>query len=256
LLHHRTGFTDATICDFAGYRELSSSQGIARKRHARPDMSGDGTVVAPGLAGRSKKMTRPFRYRGSSYSHASTAFAHDGAAARLSSGAPLAVALFHLVIRAVAVAAAVIVSAFVPSRAAMADAGSDIVVLRSVEPHIAYRGIPTADKPIAASVEPFPNARFQQSSEALVTGLTDSDLASAVSRSGPAPGAAASTATGRLGAALGPGQSQRDGLGGTAVTGAGSGPVGGIGGQVMQATGAMTGSLMRALAPLGAGARP
>lgn len=179
-------------------------------------------------------MTRRVLQRGSEFSHASAASANDGTEAFVSTGAACAIGLAAFV-------------AALASFSAIADPG-DIVVLRSVEPRIAYRGIPQGDMPIAAAVEPFPSARFQQSTAAVASDLTDSDLAAAVGR-GAAVSGASQSATGRL--ALAP--SQIEGL----ANGSGAGSVsGGIAGQVAQATGNMTGALMHGLAPLAVGGRP
>ncbi|MGO4325741.1 hypothetical protein AB4Z48_00190 [Cupriavidus sp. 2TAF22] len=105
--------------------------------------------------------------------------------------------------------------------------------------------------PIAAAVEPFPSKRFEQSAAAVVSDLTDSDLAAAVGRStaGRAVPGAGQAVAGLL--AGQPGQLQ--GL----ATGSGTaGATGGIAGQVAQATGNMSGALLRGLAPLAAGAHP
>ena len=182
-------------------------------------------------------MTRRFLQRGSEFCHASAACANDGTKALVSAGAACALGL------------AAFVAAFA-SFSASADPG-DIVVLRSVEPHIAYRGIPQGDMPVAAAVEPFPSARFQQSTAAVVSDLTDSDLAAAVGRStgGTAVSGTSQSATGRLVVV----SSQIEGL----ANGSGAGGVsGGIAGQIAQATGNMSGALMRGLAPLAVGGRP
>lgn len=179
-------------------------------------------------------MTRRVLQRGSEFCHASAACANDGTKALVSTGAACALGL------------AAFVAAFA-SFSASADPG-DIVVLRSVEPHIAYRGIPQGDMPVAAAVEPFPSARFQQSTAAVVSDLTDSDLAAAVGRSTAVSGTSQS-ATGRLVVV----SSQIEGL----ANGSGAGGVsGGIAGQIAQATGNMSGALMRGLAPLAVGGRP
>lgn len=105
--------------------------------------------------------------------------------------------------------------------------------------------------PVAAAVEPFPSTRFQQSTAAVVSDLTDSDLAAAVGRStgGTAASGASQPATGRLVVV----SSQIEGL----ANGSGAGGVsGGIAGQVAQATRNMSGALMRGLAPLAVGGRP
>ncbi|AJG25068.1 hypothetical protein [Cupriavidus basilensis] len=182
-------------------------------------------------------MTRRVLQRGSEFSHASAASANDGTEAFVSTGAACAIGLAAFV-------------AALASFSAIADPG-DIVVLRSVEPRIAYRGIPQGDMPIAAAVEPFPSARFQQSTAAVASDLTDSDLAAAVGRSaaGAAVSGTSQSTTGRL--ALAP--SQIEGL----ANGSGAGSVsGGIAAQVAQATGNMTGALMHGLVPLAVGGRP
>ncbi|WP_420998205.1 hypothetical protein ACKI2N_020000 [Cupriavidus sp. 30B13] len=182
-------------------------------------------------------MTRRVQQRGSEFCHASAACAYDGTKALASAGA------------ACAVGVAAFVAALAPL-CAIAGAG-DIVVLRSVEPRIAYRGVPPGDLPIAAAVEPFPSRRFQQSAAAVVSDLTDSDLAAAVGRSpaGSAMPGASQAAPGRL-AGL---PAQVEGL---AAGGATAAVAGGIAGQVAQATGNMSAALLRGLAPLAAGARP
>lgn len=184
-------------------------------------------------------MTRRPEPRGRGNTHASSASANDSTKALISAGAACAVGL----------------SAFVAAIAcfpAYAES-SDIVILRGVEPRIAYRGVPTEDLPVTASVEPFPTARFGQQTDAIVTNLTDRDLAAAVVRGTHTTGTPG-FATG-IGNPITPLRGQMDtlGSGGLAV---GVGAPTGIAGQVTQATGAMTGSLMRALTPLGAGGRP
>jgi len=182
-------------------------------------------------------MTRRVLQRGSEFCHASAACAYDGTKAIASAGAA----------RAVGVAA--FVAALAPL-CAIAGTG-DIVVLRSVEPRIAYRGIPQGDMPIAAAVEPFPSQRFQQSAAAVASDLTDSDLAAAVGRSaagGAAPAAGQAVPARRAGL-----PAQAEGLAAGVAT---AGVAGGIAGQVTQATGGASGALLRGLAPLATGLRP
>ncbi|WP_454727537.1 MULTISPECIES: hypothetical protein [Cupriavidus] len=183
-------------------------------------------------------MTRRVLQRGSEFCHASAACAYDGTKALASAGA------------ACAIGAAAFVAALAPL-CAIAGAG-DIVVLRSVEPRIAYRGIPQGDMPIAAAVEPFPSQRFQQSAAAVVSDLTDSDLAAAVGRStaGGAIARAGQAVPGRLA-----GLPARM-TGGPAADGGAAGAAGGIAAPVAQAAGNLGGALLRGLAPLAAGIRP
>lgn len=105
--------------------------------------------------------------------------------------------------------------------------------------------------PIAAAVEPFPSVRFQQSTAAVASDLTDSDLAAAVGRStgGTAVPGASQSATGRLAVVSSQIEGLANGIGAAGVSG-------GISGQVAQATGNMSGALLRGLAPLAVGGRP
>jgi hypothetical protein len=187
-------------------------------------------------------MTRRFPQRGSEVSHASSACANDSTTALASTGTPGAVSLAALV------ATLATFPAFAQS--------SDIVILRSVEPRVAYRGIPPEEMPVSVAVQPFPTERFGHNVDAVVTSLTDGDLAGAVSRhhTTGAQGHAAMSA--RTPPASLP--ARHEPLTAGDLPGPPGAGTGRVAGQVTQATGAMTGALMRALAPLsaGAGARP
>jgi hypothetical protein len=187
-------------------------------------------------------MTRRIPQRGSEVSHASSACANDSTTALAPTGATGAVSLAALVATLAAF------PAFAQS--------SDIVILRSVEPRVAYRGIPPEDMPVGVAVQPFPTERFGHHVDAVAIHLTDGDLAGAVGRHhaiGTQGQAAMGTGTPPASPPARHEASTANGLSGS--PGAASA---GVAGQVTQATGAMNGALMRALAPLsaGAGARP
>ncbi|MGT2490384.1 hypothetical protein ACU4GD_07120 [Cupriavidus basilensis] len=110
-------------------RELTHDLATHPQTLAGAGSQGIGTLVALLRTGRYKKMTRRFLQRGVEFSPCvSRLRANDGTKALVSAGAACALGL------------AAFVAAFA-SFSASADPG-DIVVLRSVEPHIAYRGIP------------------------------------------------------------------------------------------------------------------
>lgn len=181
-------------------------------------------------------MTRRIAQRASEVSHASSACANDGTTAPASAGRSGAIGF------AAVVATLAALPAFAQS--------SDIVILRSVEPRVAYRGVPPEDMPVSVAVQPFPAERFGHNVDAVVSSVTDGDLAGAVSRPRPAPLQSHPALT--AGAAPPAAPARHEAL---PASPASAGAVTtGVASHVTQATGAMTGALMRSLAPLAAGA--
>ncbi|WP_296226012.1 hypothetical protein [Ralstonia sp. UBA689] len=132
---------------------------------------------------------------------------------------------------------------------AFADDG-DIIVQRDVTPRVAYRGVPTESLPIRTAISPFPTQAFNQSVGSVMSFLSDSELSTSH--------ASASNPTLGLQRVAIP---QIGGL--QPITGAlGTGPasgraaVGGVGGQVVQATAGIASQISGALAPLSRGGQP
>nr|WP_311527610.1 hypothetical protein [uncultured Ralstonia sp.] len=132
---------------------------------------------------------------------------------------------------------------------ALADEG-DIIVRRDVTPRVAYRGVPTDALPVRTAVSPFPAPAFNQSVGSVMSVLSDGELST--SR------ASLSNATTGLQRML---TSQSSGVqpptgGLSAGNAVGGAAVGGVGGQVVQATAGIASQISGALAPLSRGGQP
>lgn len=132
---------------------------------------------------------------------------------------------------------------------ALADEG-DIIVQRDVTPRIAYRGVSADALPVRTAVSPFPTQEFNQSVGSVMSVLSDGELSTSRASLGNATtglqrvltsqSSGVQPPTGRLSV-------------GTAVGGA---AVGGVGGQVVQATAGIASQISGALAPLLRGGQP
>lgn len=132
---------------------------------------------------------------------------------------------------------------------AHADEG-DIIVQRDVTPRIAYRGIPTESLPVRTAVSPFPTRAFNQSIGSVMSALSDGELSTShVSINSALSGLQRPVAASLNGLQPGPGSLMT----GTATGGA---AVGGVGGQVVQATAGIASQISGALMPLSRGGQP
>ncbi|NWK43468.1 hypothetical protein [Ralstonia pickettii] len=133
---------------------------------------------------------------------------------------------------------------------AHADEG-DIIVQRDVTPRVAYRGVQTDALPIRTAVSPFPTQAFNQSVGSVMSVLSDGELGASRAASGNAATGLQRALTSSTGTGL---QPTAGGLSvGNAVSGA---AVGGVGGQVVQATAGIASQISGALAPLSRGGQP
>lgn len=134
----------------------------------------------------------------------------------------------------------------VPARAE----DGDVIVQRDVTPRIAYRSVPTDALPVRTAVSPFPTRAFDQSIGSLVSVVSDSELSgSHASPSYPFTGARAPIPS-QVGAL------QPSGTALGASVAAGGASVGGIGGQVVQATAGVASLVSGALMPLSRASQP
>ncbi|MGN5355019.1 hypothetical protein ACQ4P5_23875 [Ralstonia sp. L16] len=134
-------------------------------------------------------------------------------------------------------------------QSARADEG-DIIVQRDVTPRVAYRGIPTESLPIRTAVSPFPTRAFNQSVGSVMSVLSDGELSTSRASSVDATSTLRRAVTSQMAGA----QPAAGGIGvGVAAGGA---AVGGIGGQVVQATAGIASQITGALAPLSRGGQP
>ncbi|VZR21811.1 Uncharacterised protein [Escherichia coli] len=122
---------------------------------------------------------------------------------------------------------------------------------RDVTPRVAYRGVQTDALPIRTAVSPFPTQAFNQSVGSVMSVLSDGELGASRAASGNAATGLQRALTSSTGTGL---QPTAGGLSvGNAVSGA---AVGGVGGQVVQATAGIASQISGALAPLSRGGQP
>jgi hypothetical protein len=125
---------------------------------------------------------------------------------------------------------------------ALADEG-DIIVQRDVTPRIAYRGVSTDSLPVRTAVSPFPTQAF-------MSVLSDGELSTSHA-------SAANTTAGLQHVLTSQSSGVQPAAGGLAVgTAVGGAAVGGVGGQVVQATAGIASQISGALAPLSRGGQP
>ncbi|ANH74216.1 MULTISPECIES: hypothetical protein [Ralstonia] len=130
-----------------------------------------------------------------------------------------------------------------------ADEG-DIIVQRDVTPRIAYRGVSTESLPVRTAVSPFPTQAFNQSVGSVMSVLSDGELSTSHA-------SAANTTAGLQRVLTSQSSGVQPAAGGLAVgTAVGGAAVGGVGGQVVQATAGIASQISGALAPLSRGGQP
>ncbi|MGH8083694.1 MAG: hypothetical protein ACREPV_00255 [Lysobacter sp.] len=153
------------------------------------------------------------------------------------------------------------VAAQAPSIATTADDGVSakdpgMVIARTVNPRIAYRGIPTEENPIHSEATLFPARTFHAAIEGITGQLLGDDALGARGSAGVHAGAATDAAMRRVFAGeaspLGPGLGARAaGMGASGVVGGpgamGGTAVGGAVGRAVGGSGGMTGGLLGAL---------
>lgn len=132
-----------------------------------------------------------------------------------------------------------------------------LVVTRTVQPRIAYRGLPRSENPVHAQATVFPAQVFHRTLDGVLGELVGDDALTQTASAGVAAfttGPAVTEATGVLGTGAVLGNSP-DGMPG-GVAGA-VGGIGGAGGAIGRATGGLsgtiTGALLPALGPVAAG---
>lgn len=155
------------------------------------------------------------------------------------------------------VAIAVVLCALAPQLAAQqaATASKDpgMVIARTVNPRIAYRGVPTADNPIHSEATLFPSRTFHAAMDNTVGELLGDDALGARGSAGLHVGAATEVAMRRIFAGdsspLGPGLGTRASAASASGVAGGVGAVGTtVGGAVGRAVGGgMTGGLFGAM---------
>lgn len=174
------------------------------------------------------------------------------------SGGSMSIAVVILskrVLRAAAALAGLVVVPAVCAQDAPSTApgtGPDpvLIVTRTVQPRIAYRGLPRDQNPVHTQATVFPAQVFHRTLDGVLGQLVGDDALNQTASAGVAgftTGPAMTDATGQLGTAVVMGTSQTALQGGIAGT---VGGIGGAGGPIGRATGGLAGTITGALLPV------